>query len=391
MSYGRTTGFCVDPIEKKPLNHFFPGSSVLSFGTVGCNLHCKFCQNWTMTRSRREERNAEMATPEEIAEAALRAGCRSVAFTYNDPVIFAEFAIDTARECHARGLRTVAVTAGYVSPAARREFFAAMDAANVDLKALSPEFYRRFCSGRLEPVLDTLRYLAQETSVWLEVTNLLVPQANDSPAEIDRLTEWMVSELGRDVPLHFSAFHPDYQVKHLPRTPSETCRRARDQALGKGLRYVYTGNLHDPAGQSTYCPGCGAMVIGRDGYVLGTWGLRPMALPPLLRPGAGRPLQSGPGHLRRPAHPGEAGDPAGSAALMLGGSGPGRHLEEPGRVRLGGAEGRHRPGARAEEPHSNRRIGRAAGERARRRRDERPGRWRPAANPLVSNRHGQSS
>jgi pyruvate formate lyase activating enzyme len=273
VSYGRTTGFCVDPIEKKPLNHFFPGSSVLSFGTVGCNLHCKFCQNWTMTRARRADRGAEVATPAEIAEAALRAGCRSVAFTYNDPVIFAEFAIDTAQECHARGLKTVAVTAGYISPAARREFFAVMDAANVDLKAFSPDFYRRFCSGRLEPVLDTLRYLAQETSVWLEVTNLLVPQANDSPAEVDRLTEWMVSELGRDVPLHFSAFHPDYQVRHLPHTPSETCRRAREQALGKGLRHVYTGNLHDPRGQSTYCPGCGAMVIERDGYKLGTWGL----------------------------------------------------------------------------------------------------------------------
>jgi pyruvate formate lyase activating enzyme len=272
-SYGRATGFCVDPIEKKPLYHFFPGSSVLSFGTVGCNLHCKFCQNWTMTRARRDERRGEAATPAEIAEAAREAGCRSVAFTYNDPVIFAEFAIDTAHECRERGIKTVAVTAGYISPAARRDFFEAMDAANVDLKALNPEFYRRFCSGQLEPVLDTLRYLAHETSVWLEVTNLLVPQLNDSPAEVDRLAEWMVSELGRDVPLHFSAFHPDYQLKNLPRTPSETCRRAREQAQGKGLRHVYTGNLHDPAGQSTYCSGCGAMVIERDGYAVGNWGL----------------------------------------------------------------------------------------------------------------------
>jgi pyruvate formate lyase activating enzyme len=273
VSYGRTTGFCVDPIEKKPLNHFYPGSSVLSFGTVGCNLHCKFCQNWTMTRARREDRQCEEATPEDIAEAALRAGCRSVAFTYNDPVIFAEFAIDTARECHARGLKTVAVTAGYITPVARRDFFEVMDAANVDLKSMNPEFYRRLCAGRLEPVLDTLRYLAQETDVWLEVTNLVVPQANDSPAEIERLTDFMLAELGRDVPLHFSAFHPDYQVKNLPRTPSETCRRAREQALAKGLHHVYTGNLQDPGGQSTYCPGCSAMVIERDGYALGHWEL----------------------------------------------------------------------------------------------------------------------
>ncbi len=273
VSYGRTQGFCIDPIEKKPLHHFYPGTSVLSFGTVGCNLHCKFCQNWSMTRARGADRDAELASPAEIAEAALRAGCRSVAFTYNDPVIFAEFAIDTAQECRARGLKTVAVTAGYISSPARREFFAAMDAANVDLKAFTPDFYRRFCSGRLEPVLDTLRYLAHETGVWLEVTTLLVPQANDSPAEIDRLTEWMASELGRDVPLHFSAFHPDYQVNDLPRTPTETCRRAREQALGNGLRYVYTGNVHDPGGQSTYCPGCGTMLIERQGYTLGPWGL----------------------------------------------------------------------------------------------------------------------
>ncbi|MEZ4451560.1 MAG: AmmeMemoRadiSam system radical SAM enzyme [Nannocystaceae bacterium] len=272
-TYGRASGFCVDPIEKKPLNHFYPGSSVLSFGTAGCNLGCRFCQNWDISRARAMDRAQERATPEAIAEAAIRAGCRSVAFTYNDPVIFAEYAIDVAAACRARGLKTVAVSAGYIGEAARGEFFAAIDAANIDLKAFTDRFYHKLCFAHLGPVLDTLRYLHHETSAWLEVTTLIIPDENDSVAEIDRLCRFVADELGPEVPLHFSAFHPDYKLTSRPATPPETLRRAREQALAHGLRHVYTGNVHDPAGQSTYCAGCGARVIERDWYELGGYEL----------------------------------------------------------------------------------------------------------------------
>ncbi len=273
-SYGRATGFCVDPIEKKPLYHFFPGSAVLSFGTAGCNLGCRFCQNWESSRARAVDARTEPVSPERVAQLALDTRCPSVAFTYNDPVVFAEFAIDAARACHERGVATVAVTAGYVAPAARRELFAVMDAANVDLKAITPEFYERFCAGRLDPVLDTLRHLARETSCWLEVTTLLIPGQNDADAEIARLSAWCARELGPDVPLHFSAFHPDYRLLDVPRTPAATCARARQIALGEGLRHVYTGNVRDPGGQTTRCAACGAAVIERDGYALGRYRLR---------------------------------------------------------------------------------------------------------------------
>lgn len=272
-SYGKATGFCIDPIEKKPLNHFYPGSSVLSFGTAGCNLGCKFCQNWDISKARAVEKLSDTATPTQIADAALAAGCQSVAFTYNDPVIFAEFAIDTARACRERGVTAVAVTAGYISPAARRDFFGAMDAANVDLKAFTSNFYRKLCFAELEPVLDTLRWLKHESDVWFEVTTLLIPGHNDGPDEIDSLCDWMLTNLGADVPLHFTAFHPDYKLTDLPPTPPETCRRARDRARQHGLHHVYSGNIHDAAGQSTYCAGCGARVIERDWYTLGEFAL----------------------------------------------------------------------------------------------------------------------
>ena len=272
-SYGRATGFCVDPIEKKPLNHFYPGSSVLSFGTAGCNLGCKFCQNWDISKARTVERLSDRASPEQIADAAIRAGCRSVAFTYNDPVIFAELAIDTARACHERGVKAVVVTAGYVSSQARADFFAPMDAANVDLKAFSADFYEKLCAGRLDPVLETLRYLARETDVWFEVTTLLIPGRNDSESEIDRLCDWFVRHLGPDVPLHFSAFHPDYKLTDLPRTPAATCKRAREQALRHGIHHVYSGNIHDARSQSTYCPECQALLVERDWYALGEYNL----------------------------------------------------------------------------------------------------------------------
>jgi pyruvate formate lyase activating enzyme len=272
-SYGRATGFCVDPIEKKPLNHFYPGSSVLSFGTAGCNLGCKFCQNWDISKARAVERLSDRAGPDQIAAAAVKAGCRSVAFTYNDPVIFAELAIDAAGACHERGVQAVAVTAGYISPSARRDFFGAMDAANIDLKAFTPDFYESLCAAKLDPVLDTLRYVARETEVWLEVTTLLIPGHNDSETEIDRLCDWFVRELGPEVPLHFSAFHPDFKMTDLVRTPAATCRRARQQALSHGIRHVYSGNIHDATSQSTYCPSCGVQVIERDWYVLGAYRL----------------------------------------------------------------------------------------------------------------------
>jgi pyruvate formate lyase activating enzyme len=272
-TYGRSSGFCVDPIEKKPLNHFLPGTPVLSFGTAGCNLGCKFCQNWDISKSREIDTLADSASPEALAEAALRLGCRSVAFTYNDPVIFLEYAVDVADACRARGVYAVAVTAGYVSPGARQELFAHMDAANVDLKGFTEDFYAKTCAGHLEPVLETLEYLVHETSVWVEVTTLLIPELNDSDEEIDAQTRWIAERLRVDVPLHFTAFHPDWQMRDRPHTPATTLSRAREIALANGLRHVYTGNVHDRAGQSTYCHACGALLIERDWYELGAWNL----------------------------------------------------------------------------------------------------------------------
>jgi pyruvate formate lyase activating enzyme len=272
-TYGRSSGFCIDPIEKKPLNHFLPGTPVLSFGTAGCNLACKFCQNWDISKSREFDLLQETAAPEAIADAALATGCRSVAFTYNDPVIFLEYAVDTAAACHERGLKTVAVTAGYITPEPRAEFFRHMDAANVDLKAFTDRFYWKLCGGHLEPVLDTLAYLKRETDVWLELTDLLIPGANDSPGEIGEMAQWILENLGPDVPLHFTAFHPDWKMRDTPATPFATLDRARAIALRAGLRYVYTGNVHDFHGSSTYCRRCGATLVGRDWYELSTWGI----------------------------------------------------------------------------------------------------------------------
>jgi pyruvate formate lyase activating enzyme len=267
-TYGRSTGFCIDPIEKKPLNQFYPGTAVLSFGTPGCNLGCKFCQNWTMSRSRDVEAACETALPQAIAAAARQYECRSVAFTYNDPIIWAEYAIDTARACRAAGIRTVAVTSGYIAPAARETFYEVMDAANVDLKGFSDEFYREYCGGRLEPVLDTLRWLVHNRQTWVEITNLIIPQANDSPDELNRMCRWIAEELGADVPLHFSAFHPDFKMTDRGPTPPATLSAAYDIARTAGLRFVYTGNVVDPNRQCTYCPGCGRAVIRRDGYAV---------------------------------------------------------------------------------------------------------------------------
>lgn len=265
-TYGRSSGFCIDPIEKKPLNHFYPGSSVLSFGTAGCNLACKFCQNWDISKSKDFDRLADQASPQEIATAAGNAGCKSVAFTYNDPTIFAEYAMDVADACHDQGIKTVAVTAGYIHAAPRREFYAKMDAANVDLKAFSEEFYFKLTGAHLQPVLDTLRTLRHETDVWLEITTLLIPGKNDSDAELSAMSEWIATHLGDGVPLHFSAFHPDYKMRDIPATPMQTLTRARDIALHAGLKYVYTGNVHDRTGGTTFCPACREPLIVRDWY-----------------------------------------------------------------------------------------------------------------------------
>jgi pyruvate formate lyase activating enzyme len=272
-TYGRSSGFCIDPIEKKPLNHFLPGTPVLSFGTAGCNLTCKFCQNWDISKARQFDRLQSLASPEAIAEAAVESGCRSVAFTYNDPVIFLEYAIDVAQACRERGVKTVAVSAGYISPEPRIEFFRHMDAANIDLKGFTEGFYKNLCSGRLQPVLETLEYLKQATKVWFEITTLLIPGENDSAQEIETLSRWVMEHLGPDVPLHFTAFHPDWKMLDTPPTPPATLHMARRIGMQTGLHYVYTGNIHDSDGQSTYCHGCGALLIGRDWYKLTAWNL----------------------------------------------------------------------------------------------------------------------
>lgn len=272
-TYGRSSGFCADPIEKKPLNHFLPGTAVLSFGTAGCNLTCKFCQNWDISKSRETDTLGESAMPDDIAGAAVQLGCASVAFTYNDPVIFHEYAVDVAQACHQVGVKTVAVTAGYICPEPRVEFFRHMDAANVDLKGFTEAFYHRICGAQLGAVLDTLVYLKHETNVWFELTTLLIPGENDSDQELDAMTKWVVKELGPDVPMHFTAFHPDYRMQDKSRTPAATLSRARRIATENGVRYAYTGNVHDEAGASTFCHQCGARLIGRDWYVLTDWHL----------------------------------------------------------------------------------------------------------------------
>jgi pyruvate formate lyase activating enzyme len=272
-SYGRTSGFRIDPIEKKPLYHFYPGSQTFSFGTIGCNLGCRYCQNWDITTARDADRLSEWASPETVVEAARQAGCRSIAFTYNDPVIFAEYAIDCAREAHRRGLKTVAVSAGYITPKARGEFFAELDTVNIDLKAFSNYFYRHLCLASLGPILDTLRWLKDETQVWLEVTTLLIPGYNDSVEEVGRLCTWFVRNLGPAVPLHFTAFQPDFKLSDVPPTPGATLYRAREQALSAGLQHVYIGNIPADETQTTTCAGCGRVLIERSPYIPVRWNL----------------------------------------------------------------------------------------------------------------------
>lgn len=273
LSYGRSSGFCIDPIEKKPLNHFLPGTPIFSFGTAGCNLACKFCQNWDISKSREMDSLMDRASPDAIARAAQELNCRSVAYTYNDPVIFHEYTIDTAKACRERGIKSVAVSAGYQCAEPRAEFYQYMDAANIDLKAFREDFYHRICGGHLQPVLETLQYIKHETRVWLEITTLLIPGENDSTVELEALTQWVVDKLGPDVPLHFSAFHPDWKMLNKSSTPPATLIEARRIAMKNGIRYAYVGNVHHKGGDSTYCHHCGQVLIGRDWYELFEWNL----------------------------------------------------------------------------------------------------------------------
>ncbi len=309
-TYGRSSGFCIDPIEKKPLNHFYPGSSVLSFGTAGCNLACKFCQNWDISKSRDMDHLMDQASPAAIAAAAKRHGCKSVAFTYNDPVIFAEYAMDVADACHALGIRAVAVTAGYMQAQARRDFYAKMDAANVDLKAFTEAFYFKLTGSRLQPVLDTLRYLKHETKVWFEITTLLIPGQNDSDEEITAMCQWLGKELGVAVPLHFSAFHPDYKMTDIPATPVSTLIRARNIAMREGLQYVYTGNVHNQQGDTTFCPGCRAPLIVRDWYQIRQYRLTSEGNCPDCGAAIAGQFGAGPGNFGRKRIPIAIGEPA---------------------------------------------------------------------------------
>ncbi len=272
-TYGRSSGYCIDPIEKKPLNHFLPGSSVLSFGTAGCNLGCKFCQNWDISRAKETDILAAKASPKEIAQSAKKDGCQSVAFTYNEPIIFFEYAIDTAIECRKLGIKTVAVTNGFISEEPRKEFFKYMDAANVDLKAFTEDFYQKVTYSSLQPVLDTLIYLKNHTNVWFEITTLLIPGYNDSDKEIEKMTKWIVENLGINIPLHFSAFFPAFKMMDVPPTPLSTVKHAREIAMKNGIRYVFTGNVHDVEGESTYCHHCKNRIIERNNYIISAYHL----------------------------------------------------------------------------------------------------------------------
>lgn len=262
--YGRPTGFGLDPIEKKPLFHFLPGTSVLSFGTAGCNLGCKFCQNWTMSKSKLEDVNALYASPEDVVKLALQYNAPSIAYTYNDPTIFGEYVIDISQIARNSGIRNVMVTAGYIDKKARKDVYKYIDAANVDLKAFSEDFYRKLTLSHIAPVLDTLRWIKNETDIWLEITTLLIPGENDSDDELKAMADWIVKNLGDEVPLHFTAFHPDFMMRDKNPTPHSTLIKARKIALNAGIKYCYVGNVHDNEGETTYCPNCGKPLIKRD-------------------------------------------------------------------------------------------------------------------------------
>ncbi|MBI4859563.1 MAG: AmmeMemoRadiSam system radical SAM enzyme [Candidatus Riflebacteria bacterium] len=264
LVYGTATGFAADPVEKKPLAHFLPGTAILSFGTVGCNLRCVFCQNWTSSRAKADDIPLVDVTPDQVVALARKHGCPSIAYTYNEPIISAEFVVEVSRLARREGLKNVLVTNGYVTPEARPDVMECIDGANVDLKGFTERFYADLTGSHLEPVKDTLRWMVREAGVWVEITTLLIPGENDSPGEIAASTEWIATTLGADVPVHFTAFHPDYRLLSRPPTPPATLAQARAIAMQKGLRYVFVGNVMDEDSQSTYCPGCGKVVIRRN-------------------------------------------------------------------------------------------------------------------------------
>ncbi|SBW11535.1 Radical SAM domain protein [uncultured Alphaproteobacteria bacterium] len=271
LTWGRSSGFCIDPVEKKPFAHVLPGSASLSFGGFGCNLSCACCQNWEISRTRGAHGPVHRAA--DIAAAARREGCRSVAITYNEPLIALEWASEVAAAARAEGLRVLGVSAGYLAEAARPEFFACFDAVNLDLKAFSDDTYRRLCGARLAPVLETLKYGVRASRAWIEITTLVIPGVNDGDAEIAALAEWIAAELSPEVPLHLSAFHPAHRMRDRPPTPAATLVRARDRARAEGLKFVYVGNLAVADGGITRCPGCGRAAIARDGAALAAYGL----------------------------------------------------------------------------------------------------------------------
>lgn len=267
--YGASTGFAVDPIEKKPLNHFLPGTPVLSFGTAGCNLGCKFCQNWDISKNKLDEvKSHEKLSPEDVVNLAFQHKCPSIAYTYNDPTIWGEWVIDIAQVARERGLKNVMVTAGYITKEAREEIYPFIDAANIDLKAFTETFYNKLTFSYLNDVLDTIKWMYNETNVWVELTNLIIPGHNDESDEFKEMVGWLLENCDDNIPLHFTAFHPDFKMMDTPKTPQETLNRARRIALDMGMKYVYIGNVFDRNGQTTYCPNCGTHLIQRDWHAV---------------------------------------------------------------------------------------------------------------------------
>jgi pyruvate formate lyase activating enzyme len=264
LGYGKPTGFAIDPIEKKPLNHFYPGSKILSFGTAGCNLGCKFCQNWSISKAKIDDINSLTYSPDDVIALAKKNKVSSIAYTYNDPTIFGEYVIDISKIGREEGIKSVMVTAGYIDKKARKDVYRYIDAANVDLKAFSENFYHKLTFSHLDDVLDTLIWLKHETDIWFEITTLLIPGENDSIVEIEQMVSWILQNLGDEVPIHFTAFHPDFKMIDKERTPSSTLQTARNIALREGIKYCYTGNVIDVEGQTTYCPSCKSVLIKRD-------------------------------------------------------------------------------------------------------------------------------
>jgi len=266
LGYAHPAALQVDPIEKKPLNHFLPGSRVFSLGTAGCNMGCFYCQNWDISKSRSDQVNSTYVPPEDVARLAVRNGCSSIAFTYNEPTIWGEYVIDICLAAKEYGVGTVMVSNGYITHEAFQDIYRHIDAANIDLKAFTEDFYGRITLTHLKPVLETLEWLKNETQVWFELTNLIITTLNDSQSETRELAEWVLGHLGPDVPLHFTAFHPDFKLRDKPRTPPETLHAARRTALEMGPHYVYEGNILDSGngGGNTYCPACGEILIRRS-------------------------------------------------------------------------------------------------------------------------------